>query len=138
MTNKENVDIIIEYRNLIITALLAAKEAGEVILNIYGSDFNVEFKNDRSPLTMADRCSQEIITHHLRNPQMSIDGHQFPILSEEGKDISYEERKNWEYFWLIDPLDGTKEFIKSNGELTVNIALIYKNSPVLGGVYVPV
>ena len=138
MTNKENVDIIIEYRNLIITALLAAKEAGEVILSIYGSDFNVEFKNDRSPLTMADRCSQEIITHHLRNPQMSIDGHQFPILSEEGKDISYEERKNWEYFWLIDPLDGTKEFIKRNGEFTVNIALIYKDSPVLGVIYAPV
>lgn len=128
----------VSIRNLIITALLAAKEAGEVILNIYGSDFNVEFKNDRSPLTMADRCSQEIITHHLRNTQMSIDDHQFPILSEEGKDISYEERKNWEYFWLIDPLDGTKEFIKRNGEFTVNIALIYKDSPVLGVIYAPV
>jgi len=129
---------MIEYRNLIITALLAAKEAGEVILNIYDSDFNVEFKDDRSPLTMADRRSQEIILHHLRNPQMNIDDHRFPILSEEGKDIIYEERKNWKYFWLIDPLDGTKEFIKRNGEFTVNIALICKNSPVLGVVYAPV
>src|SRR5690606_7028434 len=88
-----------------------------------------EYKDDKSPLTEADRVSNEIICNHLQNT--------FPIISEENKRIDYEERKNWASCWLIDPIDGTKEFIKKNGELTVNIALIENEAPVLGVVYLP-
>lgn len=109
-----------------------AKRAGEAIMEIYAKDFNVEYKDDKSPLTEADQRANEIIVDGLN--ALSV---QFPILSEEGKEIPYEERKGWEYFWMVDPLDGTKEFIKKNGEFTVNIALIYKNTPVLGVVYAP-
>ena len=108
-----------------------AKKAGEKILEIYNQDYELKFKEDKSPLTLADKEAHNIIQKYL-----SI--YNIPILSEEDKNIPYEERKNWEYFWLIDPLDGTKEFIKKNGEFTVNIALIYKNIPILGVVYVPV
>ncbi|MBI4688725.1 MAG: 3'(2'),5'-bisphosphate nucleotidase CysQ [Nitrospirae bacterium] len=120
--------------NLFITAILAAKEAGDAIMKIYGSDYEIEYKDDNSPLTVADRQSHEVIKGCLENSGIE----KFPVLSEEGKDVSYEERKEWEYFWLVDPLDGTKEFIKRNGEFTVNIALIHKNSPIMGVVYVPV
>lgn len=109
-----------------------AKKAGEAILKVYTSEFAVEEKEDKSPLTLADRTSHEIISAYLKKR------HPFPVLSEEGKDIPYAERKQWEYFWLVDPLDGTKEFIKRNGEFTVNISLIHKNGPVLGVIYVPV
>jgi 3'(2'), 5'-bisphosphate nucleotidase len=108
-----------------------AKKAGNKILEIYNKDFNVEYKDDKSPLTEADKNSHEIIVKNLKK-------YNLPILSEEGKDVSYDERKNWELFWMIDPLDGTKEFIKKNGEFTINIALIYKNEPVFGIVYAPV
>ncbi len=127
-----------KYAQNLIAALLAAKEAGDAILEVYNSNFSVEKKEDNSPLTIADKRSHEIITKHisqLTNQKAYITHH---ILSEEGKDIPYEERKNWEYFWLIDPLDGTKEFIKRNGEFTVNIALIHKGKPVLGVIYAPV
>ncbi|UJS18258.1 MAG: 3'(2'),5'-bisphosphate nucleotidase CysQ [Candidatus Jettenia sp.] len=127
-----------KYAQNLIAALLAAKEAGDAILEIYNSNFSVEKKEDNSPLTIADKRSHEIIAKHvsqLTNQKAYITGH---ILSEEGKDIPYEERKNWEYFWLIDPLDGTKEFIKRNGEFTVNIALIHNGKPVLGVIYAPV
>ena len=109
-----------------------AKEAGDAIMQIYKQDFKVEYKQDSSPLTLADKKANDIIEDGLNQLSVNI-----PILSEEGKNISYEDRKHWEYFWLVDPLDGTKEFIKKNGEFTVNIALIYKDTPVLGVVYAP-
>ena len=109
-----------------------AKKAGDEIMKIYQQDFNIEFKKDCSPLTKADLISNEIITNRLKNLYPDI-----PILSEENESVPYNIRKNWEYFWLIDPLDGTKEFIKKNGEFTVNVALIYKNIPILGVIYAP-
>ena len=109
-----------------------AKEAGNAIMQIYKQDFKVEYKQDSSPLTLADKKANDITEDGLNRLSVS-----FPILSEEGKETPYEDRKHWEYFWLIDPLDGTKEFIKKNGEFTVNIALIYKDTPVLGVVYAP-
>ena len=108
-----------------------AKRAGDEILKIYNKDFNIEYKDDKSPLTQADKASHNIIVEGLKK-------YNLPLLSEEGKSIPYEERKNWQTFWMIDPLDGTKEFIKKNGEFTVNIALIYKNEPIFGIVYAPV
>ena len=110
-----------------------AKEAGAAILSVYEKDFEVEYKDDRSPLTEADRLSHERIVEGLASLDAPI-----PVLSEEGKDIPYEERVNWQRFWLVDPLDGTKEFVKRNGEFTVNIALIEQGYPVLGVIYVPV
>lgn len=108
-------------------------QAGKEIMKIYSSnDFEVEIKNDKSPLTLADKNSHTIISRELNKLFPDV-----PILSEEGKSIEYDTRKNWEYFWLVDPLDGTKEFIKRNGEFTVNIALIHKNTPIAGVIYVP-
>lgn len=113
-------------------AINSALIAGEEILKIYHSDdFDVSKKSDSSPLTRADKAAHNIIVEHLKSTP-------YPILSEEGKDIPYEERKNWETFWLVDPLDGTKEFIKRNDEFTVNIALIQNNKPIFGVVYAPV
>ncbi|MGB5895978.1 MAG: 3'(2'),5'-bisphosphate nucleotidase CysQ, partial [Ignavibacteriaceae bacterium] len=110
-----------------------AIEAGTPIIEIYNSDdFNVEIKSDNSPLTRADLAAHNLIKEKLLSLYPSI-----PILSEEGKDISYEERKNWDCYWLVDPLDGTKEFIKKNGEFTVNIAFIENNEPTLGIIYAP-
>ena len=102
-------------------------------MEIYGSDdFAVEYKDDHSPLTAADKASHEVIMAGLEKHFPEI-----PILSEEGADIPYAVRKEWQRFWLVDPLDGTKEFIKRNGEFTVNIALIENREPVSGVVYVP-
>ncbi len=113
-------------------AKTAAVEAGKEILKIYGSgDFSIEAKADHSPLTLADKAAHEKIVSFLEETDI-------PILSEEGKEIPYRERAEWEYFWMVDPLDGTKEFIKKNGEFTVNIALIHHNEPILGVVYPPV
>ena len=92
----------------------------------------VEYKDDKSPLTEADTKSNEIICEALEKAYPEI-----PLLSEENKEVPYEERKDWEYYWCIDPIDGTKEFIKKNGEFTVNIALIHNDTPVLGVVYAP-
>jgi len=127
----------IQYDKLILTAIIAAKRAGEAILEVYGSDFEVEQKDDKSPLTLADKRSNDIITDVLEQT-ITVNSSTVPILSEEGKEIPYDERKKWEYFWLVDPLDGTKEFVKRNGEFTVNIALIHKHKPVLGIIYIPV
>ena len=127
----------IQYEELILTTLLAAKRAGEAILDVYGSDFAVEQKDDKSPLTLADKRSHEIIMDVLEQT-ITVNNSTVPVLSEEGRDIPYDERKKWEYFWLVDPLDGTKEFVKRNGEFTVNIALIQKHKPVLGIIYIPV
>lgn len=109
-----------------------AKKAGDSIMQIYEQDFEVEYKQDNSPLTLADKKANDIIEDGLN--QLSA---RFPILSEEGEEILYKDRKHWEYFWLVDPLDGTKEFISKNDEFTVNIALIHKDTPVLGVVYAP-
>lgn len=113
-------------------ALNAAHEAGQVILEIYESgDFDVEIKGDNSPLTRADRASHEVIMRHLATTDI-------PVLSEEGREMPYAERRDWERLWIVDPIDGTKEFIKRNGEFTVNIALVDGGQPVLGVIYVPV
>ncbi len=107
-----------QYAQFLLTALLAAKRAGEVILEVYNSVFTVEHKDDNSPLTLADKRSHEIIVNDLKQPittnsnEYLVNNPSLPILSEEGKDIPYNGRKGWEYFWLVDPLDGTKEFIK--------------------------
>lgn len=130
MTNKTST---YDLNHLLPHAIAAAREAGKAILEVYSSDFAVEHKDDKSPLTLADKRSHEVIEKRLSALDSAI-----PILSEEGKGIPYEERKNWEYFWLVDPLDGTKEFVKRNGEFTVNIALIHRSRPVLGVIYVPV
>ena len=116
-----------------------AKDAGKAIMKIYNQDFSVEYKTDNTPLTIADQKANEIIVSSLNQlPVNSLLHQNIPILSEEGRSVSYDERKNWDYFWLIDPLDGTKEFVKRNGEFTINIALIYKEAPILGVVYSPV
>lgn len=113
------------------TAIRAAITAGDQIMKVYGSaDFDITKKADQSPLTLADRAAHETIVSHLESTGI-------PILSEEGRDIPYAERKDWKLFWLVDPLDGTKEFIKRNGEFTVNIALIERKSPLFGVVYAP-
>jgi 3'(2'), 5'-bisphosphate nucleotidase len=117
--------------NLMDNLIKIVRMAGNEILDIYNSTINVEYKKDASPLTEADRKAHRIIEKELRKIS------DYPILSEEGKNIPFEKRKNWKYFWMVDPLDGTKEFIKRNGEFTVNIALIHKNQPILGIVYVP-
>ena len=116
--------------------LSIARDAGKVVLDVYGDEKQfeeVKFKSDQSPLTLADEASNNLIVERLKTFTPEI-----PILSEEGRDISYEERKSWEYFWCVDPLDGTKEFINRNGEFTINIALIKNRVPVLGIIYVPV
>jgi len=118
--------------NLLIKAINASVEAGKAIIDIYENhDFQVDFKSDNSPLTIADKKGHNIIYDALV-------GLELPILSEEGQIPDYNTRKNWNKYWCIDPLDGTKEFIKRNGEFTVNIALIEKNKPIAGVVYVPV
>ena len=115
-----------------------AKDAGKAIMEIYNQDFGVELKTDNTPLTIADQKANEIILSALNQlPVNSFLQQNIPILSEEGRNVPFDERKNWEYFWLIDPLDGTKEFIKKNGEFTINIALIYKDVPIIGVVYSP-
>jgi 3'(2'), 5'-bisphosphate nucleotidase len=110
-----------------------SKQAGSEIMKIYQRDFEVNYKEDNSPLTEADLVANKIITEALNKKYPEV-----PIMSEENEQIDYEIRKNWEYYWCIDPIDGTKEFVKKNGEFTINIALIHKNSPVLGVVFAPV
>ncbi|WP_072682418.1 3'(2'),5'-bisphosphate nucleotidase CysQ [Arcobacter sp. LA11] len=110
-----------------------AIKAGNAILEIYNKDFRIDYKDDKSPLTEADTKSNEIICEALTFLYPKI-----PLMSEENKQIDYSIRKNWEYYFCIDPIDGTKEFINKNGEFTVNIALIHNSIPVLGVVYAPV
>ncbi len=121
-------------RELTTTAIKAAIGAGEKILAIYNdpnSDFEVERKADNSPLTKADKAAHIEIVKHLE--PLGV-----PILSEEGRNIPYDERKGWSRLWIVDPLDGTKEFISKNGEFTVNIALVEDGAPIFGVIYVPV
>ncbi|MCX7769699.1 MAG: 3'(2'),5'-bisphosphate nucleotidase CysQ [Proteobacteria bacterium] len=121
------------YLNEIFSLINIIIKATEEVLLVYNSqDFVISEKEDKSPLTLADSRSHETIVKGLNKLS------NYPILSEEGKEIPYEERKKWKYFWLIDPLDGTKEFIKKNGEFTINIALVERNEPVIGVVSVPV
>ena len=112
-----------------------AVEAGQQILEVYNSsrDIAVTVKEDDSPLTEADRRSNAVIVRELARAEPAI-----PVLSEESEQQDFSERRGWERYWLIDPLDGTKEFVKRNGEFTVNIALIDRGKPVLGVVHVPV
>jgi 3'(2'), 5'-bisphosphate nucleotidase len=109
-----------------------AVEAGRAILEVYHTDFSVDLKADESPLTLADTRSHQIIADGLQSAYPDI-----PVLSEEGKSVPYGVRKNWDRFWLVDPLDGTREFIKRNDDFTVNIALICDRMPTMGAVYVP-
>lgn len=119
--------------DLLPRVLEIARRAGEAIMEIY-ADLNpaVEYKKDDSPLTQADLASHRIICEGLTQISSEI-----PVLSEESAEISFEKRRDWDTFWLVDPLDGTKEFLKRNGEFTVNIALVRKTSPILGVVYAP-
>ena len=109
-----------------------AKQAGAAILEIYQQDFDVYTKEDSSPLTEADLAAHNIIVDALQRLTPKI-----PVLSEESTKIPFETRSNWNRYWLIDPLDGTKEFVNKNGEFTVNIALIRDGQPVMGVVYAP-
>jgi len=122
-----------------ITDILAdiAVEAGKKVLGVYETDFTTYTKEDQTPITMADRQSHQYICSRLGDVSVGNSG-PLPVLSEEGRSIPYGERRVWEAFWLVDPLDGTKEFVKRNGEFTVNIALIAEGKPLAGFVYVPV
>ncbi len=122
------------YANYLYIAIRAALDAGKAIMDIYTdpeSDFGIERKADNSPLTKADKKAHAIIS-------MALSVTPFPVLSEEGKEIPFAERSGWDMLWIVDPLDGTKEFIKKNGEFTVNIALVKEGVPVLSVIYVPV
>ncbi len=112
-------------------AIQGAIEGGKAIMDIYATDFDIIVKEDESPLTLADQKANRIINSYLTQTDI-------PIISEENKQIDYSERKKWKRCWIVDPLDGTKEFIKRNGEFTVNIALIEEGVPLLGVIYVPV
>jgi 3'(2'), 5'-bisphosphate nucleotidase len=118
-------------KELLLNAINAALAGGKEILTVYNSDFAVEHKDDKSPLTEADKRAHLKIVELLASTAI-------PILSEEGKNIPYDDRKNWKQFWMVDPLDGTKEFIKRNGEFTVNIALIENQKSTIGVIFVPV
>lgn len=116
--------------------LKIAIDAGQAILKVYNNPQEadqVKLKSDESPLTLADEASHRVIEQGLKNLTPHI-----PLLSEEGANIPYEVRQTWEYYWCVDPLDGTKEFIRRNGEFTVNIALMQRDKPILGVIYVPV
>jgi len=112
-------------------AIQAALAAGKEIMKVYATEFLVETKEDNTPLTQADKNANEVINEHLKITNI-------PILSEENKQLDFSERKDWTSFWLVDPLDGTKEFVKRNGEFTVNIALVVNGNPMLGVIYIPV
>ena len=121
-------------QTLVPDLLEAAQRAGDAVLEVYHrTDLGVTYKEDDSPLTQADLASQKVIAQALQ--QLTPD---VPILSEESKAAPYSERQNWSTFWLVDPLDGTKEFVKRNGEFTVNIALIDQGAPLFGAVHAPV
>jgi 3'(2'), 5'-bisphosphate nucleotidase len=122
--NKDKIN-----KNLLI-AIQASLKAGKVIMQFYDTSFNVEIKDDKSPLTEADKKANDVINAHLLKTE-------FPIISEENKQTNYATRKNWTTCWIVDPVDGTKEFIKRNGEFTVNIALVTNGKPELGVIYVP-
>lgn len=117
--------------DLLLTAIRTAYKAGKAILEIYNTSWQTTYKTDQSPLTTADLKSHEIIVTGLHPAGI-------PVLSEEGSEITSGTRMNWKRYWLVDPLDGTKEFINKNGEFTVNIALMIDIHPVAGVIYLPV
>lgn len=122
---------MVQYSEILPIAIKAAIEAGIKTLLYYDKSTEIHIKSDNSPLTLADLESNKIINQALVNTD-------FPIISEENKEVNFELRKHWKTYWLVDPLDGTKEFINKNGEYTINIALIDNRIPVLGVVYIPV
>jgi 3'(2'), 5'-bisphosphate nucleotidase len=119
--------------SLLLDIVFLARQAGKQILSQYHSDFTVAYKADSSPVTVADIAAHAFICNGLQQLTPAI-----PVLSEEVDEVSFEERSHWSRYWLVDPLDGTKEFLEKNGEFTINIALIEENMPVLGVIYVPV
>jgi 3'(2'), 5'-bisphosphate nucleotidase len=121
-----------DLQNLLPQLVSLSRQAGREILAVYQSDFEVQHKADQSPLTLADLRAHTVLVNALRALTPSI-----PILSEEASDIAFAERSAWRLHWLVDPLDGTREFVSRNGEFTVNIALIEQHRPVLGVVHVP-
>ena len=120
------------YSSILPDVLKIADAASEKVLSIYMTDFKVDYKADESPITAADVASHRVIVAGLRNLS-----HDIPVLSEEGAEIPWSERKQWHRFWLIDPIDGTKDFTQRTGEFTVNIALIENGEPILGVVTAP-
>ena len=126
-------DVRMNLSRLVDPVVAIAADAGKAILEVYASDFDVQAKDDQSPLTRADLASNRIILDGLGKLTSGV-----PILSEESGLPDFDERRQWNPYWLVDPLDGTKEFVKRNGEFTVNIALIEDHRPVLGVVHVPV
>lgn len=131
MHGTDKIDM--QYKEINVQQIIdIASAAGAEIMGVYAQEFDVEIKGDNSPLTQADRKANAVILQGLQTLHPGI-----PYISEEVKATAYDERKNWDCFWLIDPLDGTKEFIKKNGEFTVNIALIENGEPVVGVVYAP-
>lgn len=120
LTISKNLELIIK----------ASLDAGKVIMDVYDTPFKVEIKDDKSPLTEADKQANAVINSYLIQTEI-------PIISEENKQIDYLVRKEWDSCWIVDPVDGTKEFIKRNGEFTVNIALVVNGQPKLGVIYVP-
>lgn len=119
------------YQHILHQTIIAAVLAGKEILEVYETKFEVEYKDDKSPLTLADKKASDKIIEELK--QFNI-----PVLSEEGVHDSFEIRKSWKKLFIVDPLDGTKEFVKRNGEFTVNIALVEDNMPTLGVIFSPV
>ena len=125
-----------DFKDLLESIIQISTKAGDKIIDIYNLPSNslkVDYKSDSSPLTIDDKASNKIIISGLKKLNQNI-----PILSEEEKEVNFKLRKKWDIFWLVDPLDGTKEFIKRNGEFTVNIALIKDGNPIMGVVYAPV
>jgi len=131
LSRPEHKNNQVEMQALLDRAIAGSLAGGREILEVYSSEIAVEMKDDRSPLTLADKNAHQAIMTHL-------EGTGLPVLSEEGRSIEFEERAQWGSFWMVDPLDGTKEFIKRNGEFTVNIALVEDGTPVAGVIYVPV
>lgn len=124
--------MIRDLHQLLIDVVGLAREAGREILGVYASAFTVQEKPDSSPLTEADMRAQDVLVRGLRRLAPEV-----PILSEESDDVPFETRRRWDWLWVVDPLDGTKEFIQRNGEFTVNVALVHRHRPVLGVVHAP-
>ena len=122
-----------DLHHLLLDVVALSRDAGRAILGVYSSSFTVQEKDDASPLTEADLRSQEILASGLRRLRPEL-----PILSEEAEAIPFAKRSRWDWLWIIDPLDGTKEFVQRNGEFTVNVALVHDHRPVLGVVHAPV
>ena len=127
----KNINLLMITESIINKLILLIKKCHKEILKIYNEDFDIKYKDDKSPLTKADLTANKIICEEL-NKIADI-----TIISEESKNIPFEDRKNKEYLWVVDPIDGTKEFIKKNGEFTVNIGLLKNNKPFFGIVGIP-